>query len=176
MTDTKLSLFAPKEHHCPVLGVGWNKGELLSKMLVIVTTRFEGVFDKGGTPYVLHCLKVMHYLKSEDEELLCIGLGHDLIEDTFDSVFDGVSFLRVAGFTQRIIDGIVALTKVPGEPYAAYKAKVKANWDAVLTKKQDLRHNSDIRRIKGARPKDFERIERYHLFYLELKELQPPAN
>jgi hypothetical protein len=35
----------------------------------------------------------------------------------------------------------------------------------------DLRHNSDIRRLKGITEKDIARIEKYMKFYNELKEL-----
>ena len=144
-------------------------GKQLSRMLVISTQRHEGQFDKGGVPYILHPLKVMHYVGSNDEELQCIAVGHDLVEDTFPSVAEGVAFLRYQGFTERIIAGIVALTKVPGESYEAYKARVKANPDAVIVKMADLRHNSDVRRLKGVRDKDIARIVKYHHFYLELK-------
>ena len=58
------------------------KGHMLATMLVIVTNAHDGQFDKGGAPYILHPLKVMHYLKSDDEELMCMALGHDVIEDT----------------------------------------------------------------------------------------------
>jgi len=34
----------------------------------------------------------------------------------------------------------------------------------------DLRHNSDIRRLKGVRPKDIERVVKYHNMYLAIKE------
>jgi hypothetical protein len=34
----------------------------------------------------------------------------------------------------------------------------------------DLRHNSDIRRLKGITEKDVARIAKYHQFYLEIKE------
>lgn len=151
------------------------KGKQLSRMLVLATQRHEGQFDKGGASYVLHCLKVMHYVRTEDEELQCIALGHDLIEDTFASVNDGMVFLRYHGFSERVISGIVALTKVMGEPYEEYKSRVKANRDAVLVKMADLRHNSDIRRLKGATPKDFARMAKYHEFYLELEAIRCPA-
>lgn len=39
------------------------KGEMLGTMLVLATTGHAGQFDKGGSPYILHSLKVMHYLK-----------------------------------------------------------------------------------------------------------------
>lgn len=141
------------------------KGQLLSRMLRLAVTGHHGQFDKGGVPYILHPLKVMHYLKTDDEELQCIALGHDLLEDT------GIdeAALRSMEFPERVVAGIEALTKRPGEPYAAYKSRVVANPDAVLVKMADLRHNSDIRRLKGVSPEDVHRIERYHLFYLELQ-------
>jgi (p)ppGpp synthase/HD superfamily hydrolase len=142
-----------------------NKGELLNKMLVLATTRHAGQFDRGGNPYILHPLKVMYYLKSNDEELQCIALAHDLVEDT-DTSYDE---LREMGFTDRIIQGIAALTKVPGETYDQYKDRVKANPDAIKVKMADLRHNTDIRRLKGVTEKDLARVEKYHRFYMELQ-------
>lgn len=141
------------------------RGEMLNKMLVLATTRHAGQFDRGGNPYILHPLKVMYYLKSNDEELQCIALAHDLVEDT-DTSYDE---LRDMGFTERIIQGIAALTKVPGETYDQYKERVKANADAVKVKMADLRHNTDIRRLKGVTEKDLARVEKYHRFYMELQ-------
>lgn len=145
------------------------KGEMLAKMLVLVTTRFDGIFDKSGKPYILHCLKVMHYAKTDDEELQCICLGHDFIEDIFKHDHEaGYMFLRREGFTERIIIGIRAVTKVDGESEEEYVARIKRNLDAIRCKLADLRHNSDIRRLKGLREKDFERIQKYHRMYLSL--------
>lgn len=136
----------------------------LAKMLVYATVGHDGQFDKGGKPYILHPLKVMHYLKTDDEELMCIALGHDLMED---SGWTAKALLE-EGFSERVVAGIVALTKVKGESYEDYKTRVKANPDAVLVKMADLRHNSDIRRLKGVTEKDLARTKKYHEFYLEL--------
>jgi (p)ppGpp synthase/HD superfamily hydrolase len=141
------------------------KGELLNKMLVLATNRHAGQYDKGGNPYILHPLKVMYLLKSTDEELQCIALGHDVIEDT-DTTY---AELRELGFTDRIIAGIDAVTKRPGESYEEYKARVKANVDAIKVKMADLRHNTDIRRLKGVTERDLNRVEKYHRFYVELQ-------
>lgn len=140
------------------------KGELLSQMLHIATNAHHGQFDRGGNPYILHPIKVMHYIKSEDEELQCIALGHDVIEDTDVTYKD----LKEAGMTDRIIYGIRALTKVPGQTYEEYKEGVFANVDAMKVKLADLRHNTDVRRLKGVSEKDIARIEKYHRFYMEL--------
>lgn len=149
------------------------KGELLNKMLVLATNAHSGQFDKGGNPYILHPLKVMHYLKSSDEELQCIAIGHDIIEDT------DVTYKQLVdeGFTERVISGIKALTKVPGETYDEYKLRVFANPDAMRVKMADLRHNTDIRRLKGATEKDILRTEKYYRFYLEIcAKLQDQSN
>lgn len=138
----------------------------LDKMLVLCATKFQGKFDKGGKPYILHCLKVMHYVDSDDDELNCIALGHDLVEDTDVTFFE---LREVFGFTSRIIDGIFALTKQAGESNDEYLTKVKGNRDAVLVKLADLRHNSDLRRLKGVTEKDLVRLAKYAKSYNDLK-------
>ena len=143
-----------------------SKGTMLGKMLVIATNAHAGQFDKGGNPYILHPLKVMHYLKTDDEELMCIALGHDVIEDTPVTYQE----LRDAGISERVIAGIRSLTKQPGQTYAEYKESVFANPDAMQVKMADLRHNTDIRRLKGIKEKDIERMVRYQQFYMEIKQ------
>ena len=141
------------------------KGEMLDKMLVIATNAHHGQFDKGGNPYILHPLKVMHYLKSDDEELMCMALGHDVIEDTDVTYKD----LRDAGMSERVIKGITALTKQRGQTYEEYKEVIFSNPDAMRVKMADLRHNTDIRRLKGVTEKDLARVAKYHTFYLEIR-------
>jgi (p)ppGpp synthase/HD superfamily hydrolase len=141
------------------------KGEMLGKMIVLVTNAHAGQYDRGGNPYILHTLKVMHYLKTDDEELQCIALGHDVIEDTNTTYAD----LRAAGITERVITGIRALTKVPGETYDEYKQRVFSSTDAMRVKLCDLRHNTDIRRLKGVSERDLNRMAKYHRFYLEIQ-------
>ena len=140
------------------------KGEMLDKMLVICTNAHHGQLDKGGRPYILHPLRVMSYLKTDDEELQCIALGHDVIEDTKVTYAD----LREAGISERVIEGIRALTKQPGQTYDEYKEVVFASKDAMQVKLCDLRHNTDIRRLKGVTEKDIARMAKYHTFYLEI--------
>jgi len=141
------------------------KGELLGKVLVLATNAHAGQFDRGGTPYIMHPLKVMHYLKTDDEELQCVALLHDVIEDTKMTWND----LREAGCTPRVLAAVKALTKMPGQSYDEYKEVVFANEDAMRVKTCDLRHNTDIRRLKGVTQKDIERIAKYNQFYLEIQ-------
>lgn len=141
------------------------KGEMLDKALLIATNAHHGQFDKGGNPYILHPLKVMHYLKTNDEELQCMALLHDVVEDTTTTYVD----LRAAGISERVIDALKCMTKQPGQTLGEYKEAVFSNRDAMLVKMADLRHNSDIRRLKGVTDKDLERMAKYQLFYLEIQ-------
>jgi (p)ppGpp synthase/HD superfamily hydrolase len=109
----------------------------------------------------------MHRLRTDDEELQCVAVGHDLLEDTDTTEAE----LEALGFSQRVISAIQCLTKHEGMTEDFYRSAVKSNPDAVRVKIEDLRHNSDIRRLKGISPKDIERIVRYQEFYLELRSL-----
>ncbi len=141
------------------------RGEMLDKALHLAVNAHHGQFDKGGKPYILHPLRVMSFLKSDNEELQCMALLHDVIEDTDTTYGD----LLAAGMSMRVVEGIMALTKERGYTYDQYKAKVFANRDAMQVKMADLRHNTDIRRLKGVTEKDIARMAKYHTFYLELR-------
>ena len=93
-----------------------------------------------------------------------MALLHDVIEDTKVTYKD----LTEAGISARVQDGVRALMKVPGETLDEYKDRVFANIDAMKVKLCDLRHNSDIRRLKGVTEKDIARMTKYHIFYMEL--------
>jgi (p)ppGpp synthase/HD superfamily hydrolase len=139
---------------------------ILGKMILIATNAHAGQYDKGGKPYILHPLAVMQLLDTDDEELQAIAVGHDVIEDTSITYHD----LREAGITERVITGIRALTKQPGQTYQEYKDGVFANVDAMKVKLADLTHNTDIRRLKGIAEKDIARMVKYQQFYLEIKQ------
>ncbi len=141
------------------------KGELLSKAILIATNAHANQFDKGGNPYILHPLRVMSYLKDADEELQSIAVLHDVIEDTSITWTD----LFEAGMTHRIVNALGLLTKMPGQTYEEYKAGVLSSVDAMKVKLGDLRHNTDIRRLKGVSEKDIARMAKYHMFYMEIK-------
>ena len=138
----------------------------LARMIALAAEYHDGQFDKQGQPYILHPITVMHYLNSTDEELQCIAVGHDIIEDTAVTVY----FLRSRGFSERVIAGIDAMTKREEESLESYKARIFANKDAMLVKRADLKHNSDITRLRGVTDKDIARISKYHQFYLEINE------
>lgn len=140
---------------------------ILDTALTLCVTRHAGQYDKGGMPYALHPMKVMHYLKSDDIDLMCVALLHDILEDTDTTVKE----LTELGFSDRVISAVKLLTKMPGQTADEYLDGIKTCKDAILVKMCDLRHNSDIRRLKGVTEKDVRRIEKYHKMFMELKAL-----
>jgi len=140
---------------------------LLAKAIALASEKHMGQFDKGGMPYILHPLKVMHYTKSSDMEIMAIAVMHDVVEDTDVTFADLISM----GFTDRIVDALRLLTKMPGQSLREYLDGIKSNKDAIIVKLADLRHNSDIRRLKGITEKDVARMRKYNEMYLELKGL-----
>ena len=140
----------------------------LAMMIKLAATHHQQQFDKGGRPYVLHVLKVMHYLKEkDDDELNCIAVGHDLIEDTPVQQCD----LERLGISNRVIDGITRLTKVEFQTHEEYLEGILWSYDACRVKLADLRHNTDIRRLKGLREKDLQRMKKYHTMHMQIKEM-----
>lgn len=147
------------------------KGHRLAMMLRLVAEKFDGKFDKSGKPYILHLLKVMDNLHTDDEDLQVAALGHDLIEDIFpDNHEEGYQLLRDMGFTQKSIRIIRNMTKLKGESNESYLERLETDIGSVRVKLADLQHNSDIRRLKGLEEKDFKRMQKYHMMYLRLKD------
>lgn len=141
------------------------KGEMLEKALHTMVNAHSGQLDKGGSPYAMHPLAVMALLDTDDEELQCIALLHDAVEDS-NLTFSELSSL---GFTDRVIDGVRDMTKMKGQTEDEYYENLKRNKDAILVKMADLTHNSDFRRLKGLRDKDIARMVKYQTRYWELK-------
>ena len=142
------------------------KGEMLSKAILLATNGHFGQFDKGGAPYIEHPLRVMYKLKTDDEELKCIGMLHDYIEDVRGATY---AELVDEGMSPRVIEGVRCITKVPGETYEEYRAKVLSNVDTMRVKLEDLRTNSDLRRLKGVTEKDVARTAKYMAFYSKIQ-------
>lgn len=138
---------------------------MLDKAIAIAAKAFEGVYDRGGKPYILHCLYVMTKVDNNDPELMTIAVLHDLLEDT-DWTVDK---LVAEGFSLRVVMALSLLTHAPDVSYDDYIRNIATNNDARRVKIEDLKHNSDITRMKGLREKDFKRLEKYHRAYEYLK-------
>lgn len=141
---------------------------MLSKMIKIVATEFEGVYDRGNNPYILHCLYVMNTVANMGEVAMICGSGHDLLEDTKWTAKD----LYASGFSEEVVNNLVTLTHKKEESYDDYIKRIaNSNKICIAVKLADLRHNSDITRLKGLTKKDFDRLEKYCRAYTYLSSI-----
>lgn len=114
--------------------------------------------DLAGRPYEEHLETVVKLVKhyTNDEETIAIAWLHDVIEDTTDTVSD----LKIQGYPESVIDGVLQLTREKGYPYKEYISEITSP-KAKLVKICDLLHNQDDRRLPSER-KNTERRYKYH--------------
>lgn len=145
---------------------------LLAKAISWAAQCFEHSTDKGGHPYILHCIRVMEGLHTDDEELKIIAILHDVIEDIFtENPEKGLNLLREKGFSERVIKALDLLTHRKEDSYEDYIKAIALNSDATKVKLADLKDNSDITRLKGLTKKDFDKMEKYHRSYVYLSKI-----
>ena len=136
-----------------------------SKALQIAVEAHFNKNDKGGHSYILHPLRIAMRLRTQDEELMSIAVMHDVVEDT-NKTFENLIF---DGFSKRIVDALRLLTHQKGVSYEDYIDAMSGNIDALKIKREDLRDNSDITRLKGVTPKDIERMTKYQRSFVKVE-------
>ncbi|MGH8329642.1 MAG: HD domain-containing protein [Pseudomonas fluorescens] len=129
--------------------------QTLERAIAIAATAHEGQVDKGGSPYILHPLKVMLRVTTLEERI--VAVLHDVVEDCGISLDD----LRKEGFSETVLKAIESVTKVAGESYEAFVERAAQNPIGRVVKLADLEENSDLSRIDQPSWEDLERIEKY---------------
>ena len=97
----------------------------------------QGQLDKAGLPYIDHPRRVA--AKLTEPRAKAVAWLHDVIEDDPETSEDT---LRVQ-FDGAIVDAVVALTRVKGEPDEVYYARVRRNELARQVKHADIHDNLD---------------------------------
>jgi (p)ppGpp synthase/HD superfamily hydrolase len=128
----------------------------LERAIVIATESHAGVKDKGGAPYILHPLRMMLALSSDDERI--VAVLHDVCEDCPGWTFDR---LKAEGFPDPIIAALDSVTKRDGESYEDFARRAAANPIGRKVKLADLADNSDLSRIANPTEVDHQRIKKY---------------
>ncbi len=137
---------------------------MLALAISIAAQAFQDKKDKGGNPYILHCIRVMNNVSQHGEDVMAIAILHDIVEDTSWTLAQ----LYDLGFSDRVMKALITLTHDKNVSYEDYIKAIAVNPDARLVKLADLRDNSDITRLKGISKKDLDRVEKYHKSYLYL--------
>ena len=142
---------------------------MLSTAIRIAATAFENKFDKGGTPYIMHCLYVMHKVKHLGELAMACAVLPDVLEDCKEDGYDE-KYLQEQGFSFGVIHIVSMLTDDTNVPYMDYIKNIACDPIAKAIKMADLEHNTKVSRLKGLRKKDFDRLEKYSIAYQYLKD------
>jgi len=142
---------------------------LLEKAIAIAVEAHQGKTDKGGASYILHPLRVMARMETDDEKI--VAILHDVVEDHAD-VWP-VPWLREAGFPLTILEALEGVTRREGEGYEAFVERAAANPIALRVKLADLEDNLDVRRLTEITEKDRVRLNRHLVAYRRLRSLRP---
>ena len=129
---------------------------LLEKAIAIAVEAHAGKKDKAGQPYIIHPLRVMFRVETEDERI--VAVLHDVVEDHSD-VWP-VERLRQAGFPPHLLEALDGVTKRDGESYEKFIERSASNPVSLHVKLADLEDNLDVRRLHELTEKDRERLNR----------------
>jgi (p)ppGpp synthase/HD superfamily hydrolase len=157
----------------------------LQRAIEIAVIAHKGQVDKAGNLYVLHPLRVMMSLDTEDEKI--VGVLHDVVEDCEGWTWDR---LRSEGFSEKIIDALQSVSKTPEEEaefkclkeaglddavrdhYLSFIKRAKDNEIGRKVKVADIIDNLDVSRIKTLSNEDVIRLRRYEEVLNILKNME----
>jgi len=157
----------------------------LQRAIEIAVIAHKEQVDKAGNLYVLHPLRVMMSLDTEDEKI--VGVLHDVVEDCEGWTWDR---LRSEGFSEKIIDALQSVSKTPEEEaefkclkesglddavrdhYLSFIKRAKANEIGRKVKVADIIDNLDVSRIKTLSNEDVIRLRRYEEVLNILKNME----
>lgn len=111
----------------------------LEHAILLATQAHAGQVDKAGQPYILHPLRVMLAVGTEQGDVpQIVAVLHDVLEDTTVTL----AGLQVTGhFNEVVLTALDAITRRHKESYAAYIDRVRDNRVARLVKLRDLEDN-----------------------------------
>lgn len=141
----------------------------LERAIAIAATAHAGQRDKGGSPYILHPLRVMLRLSTDEERI--VGALHDVMEDCHITR----EMLLAEGFSEEVVAGVESVSRRDGETYHDFVLRAAANRIGRRVKRMDLEENSDLSRIPDPTQRDHDRTARYRKFIALIDALPPIA-
>jgi (p)ppGpp synthase/HD superfamily hydrolase len=135
----------------------------LEDAILLAAQTHRGQVDKVGQPYILHLLRVMLRVETEQEQM--VAVLHDLVEDTSYTLDD----LRALGYSEAVVEALDCVTRRSDETYEEFILRASANPLARRVKLADLEDNMDIRRLPVVNEKDQERLNRYIAAWRKIK-------
>jgi len=105
----------------------------LEHAIDIATEAHRDQVDKAGEPYLLHPMRVMKNMVSDYDAAL-----HDVVEKNPTWT---LKRLASEGFSEKVIAGVDAMTRRPGENYEDFVIRAGADPIGRTVKLADLRDN-----------------------------------
>jgi (p)ppGpp synthase/HD superfamily hydrolase len=127
----------------------------LEDTILLAAQAHRGQKDKAGAPYILHPLRMM--LRMDTEEEMMVAVLHDVIEDSLYTLSD----LEQAGYPRAVLEAVDCLTRQQDESYDEFIERIKPNPLARRVKLADLEDNMNLTRLPNPQEKDLERLEKY---------------
>ena len=138
----------------------------LQRAIEIALEAHKGALDKGGNPYILHPLRLMLQMDSEEE--MIVAILHDVVEDSEKWSFNK---LQAEGFSKKIINSLRSITKEnENEDYEKFIDRSIRDKIGRKVKIADISDNLDISRLKEVTDKDILRINKYKKALEKLKQ------
>lgn len=139
---------------------------MLEQAIALAVTAHAGQKDKVGAPYILHPLRLMCRMETDEERMAAVL--HDVVEDTNHTLAD----LRAKGFPDAVIAAVERLAKREGETYEQFIERVIPDRIASRVKLADLEDNMNVLRLPQVQEKDRERLNRYLNAWNRLKDAE----
>jgi len=127
----------------------------LERAIAIAAEAHAGQVDKAGAPYILHPLRLMMRMTTDDARI--VAVLHDVVEDSAWTL----ERLQAEGFSDEILRGVDAMTHRAGETYEAFVSRAGRDPIGRRVKLADLEDNADLGRIAAPTGKDHARVDRY---------------
>ena len=137
----------------------------LQRAIEIAVDAHKTDIDKGGNPYILHPLRLMMQMDTEDEKI--VAVLHDVVEDHGEQW--SMEKIKAEGFPTSVIRGLESVTKMPEEEsdasddvYFSFVRRAAADPIGRKVKFADIKDNLDITRLgREITEKDVARIRKY---------------
>ena len=143
----------------------------LQRAIEIAAEAHRGQTDKAGAPYVLHPLRVMMALETDEERI--VGVLHDVVEDGPGWTLER---LKEEGFSSSVLEALCLVTKRPEDEgdteavYLGFVRRAKGNRIARRVKTADILDNLNASRLSVLTEKDMRRMNRYLAALQELRD------
>ncbi|VVS91582.1 GTP pyrophosphokinase [Desulfoluna spongiiphila] len=135
---------------------------IIEKSLAIALTAYSGRQDQAGGASILHPLRVMGRMTTEDE--MAAALLHQVVEgSTYTS-----KGLMEAGIPSHVVGAVECLSRVEGESDENFISRVQSNPLATAVMIADLKDHMDLQRFNRLGDEELAHVAGYHKAWKQL--------